>query len=489
MEAPTGYTVLVVEDEIEVRSYLEMALQCLGYSVEVAQDGREVISCLQSGKNTISVVLLDLLMPECDGIETLIAIRRLSVDLPVIVVSGASSTLNVVSAMKSGATDFLCKPIAHEDLQRAIQRALAGRPEIATVPLSRLRAVNAPGIFVSRNARVRELESLIGQIGISDAPVLIQGETGSGKEVLARRLHANSARSGKPFLKLNCAALPSELVESELFGYERGAFTGAFQKKAGMFELADGGTIFLDEIGDMDVRLQAKLLQVLQDQEFQRVGGKEVIKVNVRVLAATHQDLERAIHERLFREDLYYRLNVINVQLPPLRDRKEDIVGLAEHLLKKHSSPDTSVIAMPLNLQRALTAYHWPGNVRELENVMRRLIVFRDADLIARELDAKQMRKSVAKATNNAASLSREISQESESEAPILQQVVQAKQQAETEAILAALASTHWNRKQAAALLKIDYKAFLYKMKKLGVEQKNAAANRQALAATASVVN
>ena len=198
---------------------------------------------------------------------------------------------------------------------------------------------------------MKEIQALVAQIGWSEAPVLIQGETGTGKEVIARELHAQSPRANKPFLKLNCAALPSELVESELFGYERGAFTGAFQKKAGMFELADGGTILLDEIGDMDVRLQAKLLQVLQDQEFQRIGGKETIKVDVRVMAATHRDLEKAIADRSFREDLYYRLNVIKCVLPPLRERREDIVPLAEFLMKRHAVPGVPMPAITLGAE------------------------------------------------------------------------------------------------------------------------------------------
>ena len=201
----------------------------------------------------------------------------------------------------------------------------------------------------------------MGQIGWSGAPVLIQGETGCGKEVLARRLHAQSARANKPFLKLNCAALPSELVESELFGYERGAFTGAVDKKAGIFELADGGTILLDEIGDMDIRLQAKLLQVLQDQEFRRIGGKETVKVNVRILAATHRDLEKAIYEHAFREDLYYRLNVIVLQVPPLRERIEDIVPLGEFLIRKHADESSSIPAISIEPQKCHDGLHLAG--------------------------------------------------------------------------------------------------------------------------------
>jgi two-component system response regulator AtoC len=327
-------TVLIGEDELEVRGYLEMALRCLGYSVESAQDGDEVLACLQASRSEICAVLLDLTMPNRDGFDTLREIRRIKPGLPVIVISGDTSTLSVVGAMKTGATDFLCKPVLHEQLRESLERAI----ELPCRPAASVQRAGMPGTktaFVSRNTQMKEIQALVTQIGWSEAPVLVQGETGTGKEVIARELHASSPRANKPFLKLNCAALPSELVESELFGYERGAFTGALQKKAGMFELANGGTILLDEIGDMDVRLQAKLLQVLQDQEFQRIGGKETVKVDVRVMAATHRDLEQAITDQCFREDLYYRLNVINVLLPPLRERSEDIVPLAQFLMKR----------------------------------------------------------------------------------------------------------------------------------------------------------
>jgi len=463
-----GRTILVGEDELEVRGYLEIALKCLGYSVELAQDGDEVLACLQSSRSEFAAVLLDLMMPNREGLDTLREIRRIAPDLPVIIVSGASSTLNIVTAMKNGAADFLCKPVAHEDLRKAILRALDSHGNDSVAPARS--PAPAPKTFVSRNPRMKEIHSLVWQIGWSEAPVLIQGETGSGKEVIARELHAQSPRASRPFLKLNCAALPSELVESELFGYERGAFTGAFQKKAGMFEQADGGTILLDEIGDMDVRLQAKLLQVLQDHEFHRIGGKEPIKVDVRVMAATHRDLEKAIAERSFREDLYYRLNVINILLPPLRERPQDIIPLAEFLMKRHNPPNVQAPILTPALEQAMMAHQWLGNVRELENFVRKFLILKDADMLARELNAKISRKALSMAP--VAELPKLTQVEETVSAPILEQVTKAKQQAETDAILAALNATRWNRKQAASVLQIDYKALLYKMKKLGIDEK-----------------
>ena len=369
----------------------------------IAQDrGRSHQPPRSLAQADFSAALLDLVMPRRDGMEVLREIRHIAPNLPVIIVSGAASTLNVVTAMKCGAADFLCKPLGHDELLQALNKALNSKtaldPAPPPPPAGRSKA------FLGASPKMQELQALIGHVGWSEAPVLIQGETGTGKEVLARELHANSPRAGKVFLKLNCAALPTELVESELFGYERGAFTGAFQKKIGMFETADGGTILLDEIGDMDVRLQAKLLQVLQDREFQRIGGKDVIRVDVRVMAATHRDLEEAIEDGKFREDLYYRLNVINLQLPPLRERTEDIL-LARGVSAQKACGFRQGRFDPRRAEEHTHDYEWPGNVRELENAHAQADCSGDPKHIGRELHARSTRRSLAKGSGRAAAV------------------------------------------------------------------------------------
>ena len=472
-----GRTILIGEDELEVRSYLEMALRCHGYSIESAQDGEEVLSCLERERSRISLVLLDIMMPRKDGLETLRDIRSTDRELPIIMLSGASSPLKVVEAMKSGATDFIPKPVSHDDLRDAIEKALGnGALNGHALPVVHDQPALKAADGLTAAVRVKAVDPILKQIGSSEIPVLIQGETGVGKEVIARQLCAQSPRANKVFLKLNCAALPSELVESELFGYERGAFTGAFQKKPGMFEMADGGTILLDEIGDMDFKLQAKLLQVLQDQEFQRLGGKETVQVDVRVIAATHCDLEKAMAEGRFREDLYYRLNVVTIRVPPLRERQGEIVPLAEFLLKKHARPGTAPLPITPALHQAMIVHPWPGNIRELENVMRKYLVIRDADIIVEDLRSRALRRAAPGLVSTpakvmAAGAAAEMTEpEPPTSTPILKQVNRAKEQAETDAILAALNSTRWNRKQAAQILNVDYKALLYKMKKLSIE-------------------
>lgn len=463
MSLRAGRNIIIVgEDDAEVREYLGVTLQCRGYDVHLSVDGEGVISHLRGG-GVASLVLLDIMMPNKDGWDTLRDIQDLNLNVPVIMLSGMSSPPNIVNAIKSGAVDFLSKPVNHEDLGRAVERALSLRQDQVRSD----QPVNwgaSPGIFFGRNPAMNALKSWIPKVAASDVPVLIQGETGTGKEVLARQLHALSSRAGKRFLKLNCAAFPSELVESELFGYERGAFTGAFQKKPGLFEMADGGTILLDEIGDMDVRLQGKLLQVLQDQEFRRVGGTETVRVNVRLIAATHRDLVQGIRERTFREDLYYRLNIFTLVLPSLRERKEDIVGLTEFLIAKHSGSNPPQITVPPALRNALLGFRWPGNIRQLDNIVRKLIVLKESDAVIRELEQES---SVTEEE-----VVRERKKVVFEPGSVLQEASRVQHEAEAEAILQALHRSRWNRKQAATLLNIEYKTLLYKMKKLSIEDR-----------------
>jgi two-component system response regulator AtoC len=454
-------TILMSEEEPEVRNYLIMALEAHGYHVESADTGNEVVELIHNFGQAASAILLA--MPPIDGLSTVRKIRRENEELPLILLANPSSPVTAAEALKSGATDFLCKPITHEALCRSLNRALGGAWTEHGEPMP-------PGgddLDEPHNVGwTRRSEDFVRKVGPADVPVLILGETGTGKEVLARRIHARSTRARKPFIKLNCAALPPELVESELFGYDRGAFTGAFQKKAGMFEQADGGTLLLDEIGDMDHKLQAKLLHVLQDRSFQHLGGKETVSVDVRVIAATHRDLESAIAEGTFREDLYYRLNVISIHVPPLRDRRDEIIPLAEHFLKKYLAMGDSAPLVPV-LMRSMLNYYWPGNIRELENRIRSYIVMGDAESLAFELQRKSPRAETAPFAVQAAPAP---APPEGAETSILHQVKRTKELAEIDAIMAALNATHWNRKQAAANLGVDYKALLYRMKKLNID-------------------
>jgi two-component system response regulator AtoC len=315
-------------------------------------------------------------------------------------------------------------------------------------------------------------EEFLRRVGLSDVPVLLHGETGVGKEVMARRLWTYSSRSGRPFFKLNCTALPSDLIESELFGYDKGAFTGATADKPGKFELAQNGTLLLDEIGDMDIRLQAKLLQVLQDGEVQPLGSARLLKVNVRVMAATHRDLRAAIAQGSFREDLYYRLSVINITVSPLRERRDEILSLAEKLLLRHITPPGSTPPeIPETLKRAMLAHPWPGNVRELENLMRRLIIYQDTNLLIAELADSAATARRRRATDRFAEVPRSSMN--------FNHFAEASRTAESKLLIETLDSSRWNRRQAAQRLNLDYKAFLYKLQKYGIVDRKARRREQ----------
>jgi two-component system response regulator AtoC len=465
-----GMTILVADDDLEAQNYFETVLKLQGFEVLLAESGEEGLRYLAEAQCPVSLVLLDVMMPGKDGIETFHEIRRLYGDLPVVLISSAPSWPYIMEATNSETVEgapaqFLEKPVVPEELIRTIEDLLkiSANDSAATIP-----APSSPATInrkMVRNARMMEIEALLQQVGLSDVPVLLQGETGVGKEVLARQLHAHSTRSQNLFLKLNCAALPPELVESELFGYEKGAFTGAFRDRPGKFEMARGGTILLDEIGDMDIRLQAKLLQVLQDNEFQRLGSSETVHVDVRIMAATHRDLKKAIRDGSFREDLYYRLNVINIHVPPMRERKEEIAWLADYFIRKHATPLMPALTISSALHQTMIAYDWPGNVREIENMMRKLLVLRQPRIIIDEL------RSLTSAQDDFDTRPPEVDNPTKG-LSVLQKVEQSKRHEETEAILAALATAHWNRKHAATILNLDYKAFLYKMKKLDIESK-----------------
>jgi two-component system response regulator AtoC len=461
-------TVLVIEDDDGAREGLSQYLVAAGYRVRHARDGAEAIAALAAPGDA---VLLDLVIPAPDGFEVLRRLREHDTHTPVIVMSGLSEAEDVVRAMKLGANDYLPKPFEVAELDLVLRRALErpGRraPDVAA------RAPVEPDAEVASatlSGAMERVWSLVSRIADTDVPVLLIGESGVGKDVVARRIHATSHRAGRPFVKINCAALPGELLESELFGHEKGAFTGAHAEKPGKFELAHQGTVFLDEIGEMDPRLQAKLLQVLQDEEFYRVGGKRSVRVDARVVVATNRNLDVAIRQGTFREDLYYRLNVVTIRVPPLRERKEEIVPLVRHFVEKYRARYRGGLEqVPAEVMDRFHAYDWPGNVRELENLVRRLVVLRDPAMVLGELGPAARSFSVTPA-NSASNVVRAdgaptLHASLPEDAPLKDVARRAARIAEREAILRALMRTGWNKRKAAKRLQISYKALLYKIK------------------------
>jgi two-component system, NtrC family, response regulator AtoC len=385
--ASVSLHVLIVEDDEASGDLVREILTTRGHRVELVTSARAALARLGASPLP-DVVLLDVMMPEMGGIEMLRRYRQAGGAVPVVMVSGVDEAQTVVGAMRVGASDYVTKPINAEEIFETLERVVERNPVRASTSTSVItRAEPLQARMLGVSAAMRRVEALLDRVADADVPILITGESGVGKDVVARELHARSSRRDRVFVKINCAALPESLLESELFGYERGAFTGAQRAKPGQFELANGGTLFLDEIGEMPAPLQAKLLQALQDGEFYRVGGQKKVKVDVRVIVATNVNLERAILEGRFREDLYYRLNVVQVRIPPLRERREDIPILLSQFIERYGRRyGRSANDVPPEVVQRFLAYDWPGNVRELENLVRRLMVLRDPSYVYAEM-------------------------------------------------------------------------------------------------------
>ncbi|MBW6486117.1 MAG: sigma-54 dependent transcriptional regulator [Syntrophobacterales bacterium] len=376
--------ILVVDDEASHRLMLRAVLREDGYAVKEASDGTEAVAAV--AKEAFDAILLDIRMTAMDGIEALAEIRKISPHVPVLIMTAYASVKTAVEALKAGAFDYLMKPLDIDELKILLGKALEHyhlREENIMLK-ERLGDRFDFSRIIARSAKMRGLVDMLSLVAPSDATVLIMGESGTGKEVAANAIHHNSPRAGQAFIKVSCAALPETLLESELFGHEKGAFTGAMARREGRFQLADGGTIFLDEIGEMSTAVQTKLLRVLQEKEFQPLGGNRTVKVDIRVIAATNRDLEAEVKSGRFREDLYYRLNVVPIMLPPLRERKEDIPPLAEHFLSLYSSKSGKALkGIAGKAMDLLVRYDWPGNIRELENCIERAVIMaREAAII-----------------------------------------------------------------------------------------------------------
>jgi len=383
-QSPTPARVLIADDEDGLRWVLEKGLRQAGYEVTAVRDGDEALRAFSDAP--FDLVFLDIRMPGTDGLTVLAKLRALAGDAHVIVMTAHGTMETAIQAMQRGAYDYLAKPFDLDEVLLLAERALAaGRltQEVARLKTG-LQEVWEFGALIGRHPRMQEVYKTIGRIAASDVTVLLRGESGTGKELVARAIHHYSRRAGRPFVAVSSAAIPGTLLESELFGHERGAFTDAKERKLGKLELAHGGTLFLDEIGDMPPELQTKLLRALQERTIERVGGQESLRIDVRVLAATNRDLETMMREGRFREDLFYRLNVVTVTLPPLRERRRDVPLLVEHLLAKYATELGERGVAPEALDR-LVGHDWPGNVRELENVVQRAMVMATSGVILPE--------------------------------------------------------------------------------------------------------
>jgi DNA-binding NtrC family response regulator len=452
---PKPHTILVVDDESSMLRYMQTMLELESFRVETAVNGLEAVKRIERGQ-VPDLVFLDLLMPELDGLQALERMRKRRPDLKVVMLSCVSDTAKVVQAMRLGAQDYLTKPFEKQELDKVIERCL-GSDHHEAEPVCEVEELDGGGFFLAATIAMKKIHNEVGLVANVDIPVLILGESGTGKEIVARLIHQRSARKTRPFMKVNCAALPADLLESELFGYESGAFTGANKAKPGKFELCNKGTLLLDEIGEMPPHLQAKLLHVLQDGEFSRLGSRASIKVDVRVLAATNIDVQKSIANKSFREDLYYRLNAFTLNIPPLRERKQEIPQLLRHMVSRMAEDyGRSPVTLSPHFIEACKNAPWPGNVRELGNFLKRFMILGDENAAIAELNAQS------------------IDMAAENDVPAngdLKGMVRGvKDGAEIEAITRTLMQTGWNRKRAAEILNISYKAMLYKVRQYGIK-------------------
>ena len=452
--------ILIVDDERSMRDVLSIMLKRAGYDVTVVSDGDEAIARID--KELFDLVITDLNMPKASGLDVLKAVKETSPDSVVLIITAFASTESAVEAMKLGAYDYLPKPFQVDEVQLKIRNALGNRRlSTENMLLRREVAARTPQArLIGKSDAMQKVLDVIKKVADTRSNVLICGESGTGKELVARAIHANSARARMPFVPVNCSALPETLLESELFGYMKGAFTGATTNKAGLFEVANGGSIFLDEIGETTPATQVKLLRVLQEREFRRVGGTQDVKFDVRVIAATNKDLEKAVAEGAFREDLYYRLDVIPIMLPPLRQRAEDIPLLAQHFLEKFArAGGKPVPALSPDVMKLLMGHEWKGNVRELENLIERVVAFGSGAPITEEDVAGWLHRPAAAAKSA-------YPTDLPPEGLDLEHLVNS---IEKELLLKALERAKWVKKRAAKLLQLDARSFRYRLSKFAI--------------------
>jgi len=450
-------TLLIVEDEAKMRRLLELNLAEDGYTVHTAADAEAGLNTLRQER--IDLVVTDLKLPGMNGLEFLQAVRRTNATIPVVVMTAFGTVETAVEAMKAGASDYVLKPFSLEEMKLILRKELDVR-RLREENRSLREALGERYQFrniVAHSPKMQEVLATVERVAPTNSTVLLGGESGVGKDLIARAIHEHSRRAAGPFLKINCTAIPENLLESELFGYEKGAFTGANTAKPGKFELADKGTIFLDEIGDVPGSIQVKLLHVLQDREFERLGGTKTLKVDVRVIAATNQDLRAALEQGTFREDLYYRLNVVPISIPPLRERREEIPYLVDHFIARFTRESGKPLAgiTPAAL-KLLTDFHWPGNVRELENIIERAVALSVGTVI----DVGDIRLDVS--ASRPAPVATGGSVPFPPEGMTLEQF-------EDEIIREALRRAGGNKSQAARLLGLSRNALRYRLSKLGV--------------------